>query len=234
MESKSSNTDEKFSDQEFWSEANNLIAAGTDTLSSTLAATFFYLTHNESCLEKVTREVREAFKGQDIEKVRPGTALGNCRYLRACLDESMRLTPPVPGILPRKVLRGGFEIDGYFLAEGTEIGVCAYAIHHNPTYFSKPFEYRPERFLGDNEEKMDAYAPFSLGPRGCVGKNLAYMEMMVTMARVLVMFDMKVVGTLGEGRPGGEAGRRRKGEFQVKDCFVSLKDGPMIEFKCVE
>jgi hypothetical protein len=81
---------------------------------------------------------------------------------------------------------------------------------------------------------MVAFAPFSLGRRGCIGKGMAYMKMMVTMARVLMMFDMRVVSKLGEGGLDGEVGRRRMGEFQVKDCFVSLKDGPMIEFQSVD
>jgi hypothetical protein len=57
--------------------------------------------------------------------------------------------------------------------------------------------------------------------------------MMTTMARVLKLFDIKAIVTLGEGSPDAEWGRQRKGDFQVKDCFISLKDGPMIEFKAV-
>jgi hypothetical protein len=56
--------------------------------------------------------------------------------------------------------------------------------------------------------------------------------MMTTMARVLKLFDIKVVGTLGEGTSHAEWGRQ-KGDFQVTDCFISLKDGPMIEFKAI-
>jgi cytochrome P450 len=236
MEAKNPNTDEKWTQPELWAEANNLIVAGSDTSALTLAATFFYLTHNERCLEKATREVREVFKGQDVGNAKPGPELNSCKYLRACLDEAMRLSPSVPGILPRAILPGGFEIDGQVLQEGVEVAVSIYAIHHNPKYFPEPFEYRPERWLEEGlelEVAQKAFAPFSLGPRGCIGKGMAYMEMMITMARVLKLFDMRVVGTVGEGSPDGELGRQRIGEFQVKDCFVSLKDGPMVEFKAV-
>jgi cytochrome P450 len=237
MEAKNPGTDEKWSVQELWAEANNFIVAGTDTSSLTLAATFFYLTHNLTCLKRAQREVREAFKGQDIEDVRNGVALNSCRYLRACLDETMRLTPPVPGILPRTVLPGGFEIDGHFLREGTEVGVSPYSIHHNAKYFPKPFEYRPERWLDEGEEldiAQEAYAPFSLGPRSCIGKGMAYMEMMITMARILILFDVKNVSTLGEGKSIREGGSGWKGEFQIRDCFIAFKEGPMIEFQSVD
>ncbi|KAE9377269.1 cytochrome P450 [Stipitochalara longipes BDJ] len=234
MEAKNPNTDEKWSLPELWAEANNLIVAGSDTSALTLAATFFYLTHNERALEKATREVREAFKGHNIEDVRPGTALNSCKYLRACIDEAMRLSPSVPGILPRAVMAGGIEIDGHFFQEGVEVAVGTYAIHHNAKHFPGPFEYRPERWLEEGPElevAQKAFAPFSLGPRGCIGKNMAYMEMMIVMARVLKMFDIKVVGTLGEGRPDMQTGRQRKRDFQVMDCFISMKDGPMVEFE---
>jgi cytochrome P450 len=186
--------------------------------------------------QESTERSKRSIQRTGYRKYQARGGLNSCKYLRACLDESMRLSPPVPGILPRTVLPGGFKIDGHFLAEGTEVGVCTYAIHHNKKYFSEPFEYRPERWLDDDEQLEDAqkaFSPFSLGPRGCIGKNMAYMEMMITMARVLIMFEIRLVGTLGEGESSGEVGRRRKGEFQVKDCFISLKDGPMIEFQGV-
>ena len=75
MEAKNPNTDEKWTQPELWAEANNLIVAGSDTSALTLAATFFHLTHNERCLWEAMREVREVFKGQDIENVKPGPAL---------------------------------------------------------------------------------------------------------------------------------------------------------------
>jgi cytochrome P450 len=236
MEAKNPDTDEKWSLPQLWAEANNLIVAGSDTTALTLSAAFFYLTHNEGCLEKAQREVRDAFQGQEIEDVRTGAALNSCKYLRACMDETLRMSPPVPGILPRSVLPGGFEIDGHVLHEGTEVAVGTYSIHHNPEYFPEPFEFRPERWLEEGESltvAQKAFAPFSLGPRGCIGKGMAYMEMMITMARVLKLFDLRVVGTLGEGGPDLEVGRQRKGDYQVQDCFISLKDGPLIEFNAV-
>jgi cytochrome P450 len=65
------------------------------------------------------------------------------------LDEAKRFTPPVLGILPRILLPGARVIDGHAIPEGTEIGVSAYAIHHNPAVYKDPFRYRPERCLED-------------------------------------------------------------------------------------
>ncbi|CZR61032.1 related to cytochrome P450 67 [Phialocephala subalpina] len=223
MEAKNPSTDEKLDHKELWSEASNLIVAGVDTTATTLAATFFYLTRNRYALEKAKKEVREAFEGCGVEDIKTGEKLKGCKYLRACLDESLRMTPPVPGMLPRTVLPGGIEIDNYQIPAGVEVGVAAYAIHHNERYYEDSFTYRPERWLEDEKGMGEAFAPFSHGPRACIGKNMAYMEMMNTMARVLWLFDMRGVGELGES---GE----RKGEFEVRDCFICDKDGPMVEF----
>jgi cytochrome P450 len=99
-------TGSKYSAQELWAEANVLIVAGSDTSTNVMAATFFYLLHNTRALEKATKEAREAFAGDDVEAIRSGPLLNGCHYLRACLDESMRFSPAVPGMLPRTVLPG--------------------------------------------------------------------------------------------------------------------------------
>jgi hypothetical protein len=54
---------------------------------------------------------------------------------------------------------------------------------------------------------------------------------MTTVARTIWLFDMKLAGWLGEGLPDAlEWGRNRKEEYQLKDAFVSRKEGPLVEF----
>ena len=80
-----------------------------------------------------------------------------------------------------------------------------------------------------------AFCPFSVGPRGCVGKGMAYKELMVVVARLVFMFEMRIAegSTLGEGNPalGEESLRHRRGEFQGLDKFVLQADGPLVQFK---
>ena len=224
-----------FKPAELWGESNLLIIAGSDTTSTALAATFFYLVHNPHTLDKLTAEVRAAFS--DVEDVRSGPTLSSLHYLRACIDEAMRLSPSVGGILPRQVLPGGMEIDGHGIPSGTVVGVPHYAIHHNAAYYPEPFAYNPSRWLaGSNTLALaqSAYCPFSIGPRGCIGKGMAYVEMTTALARAVYLFDMRLAprSTLGEGsQEGAEWGRHRKGEFQLKDTFTSMKDGPLVEFR---
>jgi cytochrome P450 len=240
LNAKDPETGKGFSMDELWGESNLLIIAGSDTTSTAMAATFFYLTHNETALQKLCREIRETF--DDVEEIVSGSKLSACTYLRACIDESMRMTPPVAGALPRQVLPGGIDIDGHHLPEGVDVGVPHYAIHHNADYYPRPFDYMPERWLADSDvnplhtklsDAHAAFCAFSIGPRGCIGKGLAYVELTITIARVLFLYDLRLAPgtTLGAGGKDLEVGRTRATEYQIEDRFASMKDGPILQFR---
>lgn len=173
-------TGKGFSTAELWGESNLLIIAGSDTTSTALTGAFFYLLHNPTALAKLTTEVRAAFA--DVEEIRHGPALSSLPYLRACLDEAMRMSPPVPGVLPREVLPGGMEIDGLAVPAGTVVGTPHYVLHHNETYYPNSFQYKPERWIAGSEPGVDdksvaaahaAFCAFSIGSRGCIGKGMS-------------------------------------------------------------
>ncbi len=114
-------------------------------------------------------------------------------------------------------------------------------------YFPEPFAFRPGRWIergqggaeGTAESvkgAREAFCPFSVGPRGCVGRGMAYLELAVALARVVWLFDFRLASGgggvgLGEGRPDAGWGRRRRDEYQLFDAFVAVKDGPLVEFR---
>lgn len=240
-------TGQGFSTPELWGESNLLIIAGSDTTSTAMAATVFYLSRNPAALAKVTEEVRSKFR--DVEEIRQGPILNSCTYLRACVDEAMRLSPSVGGITPREVMAGGTTIDGVFVPKGVVVGVPHYAIHHNAAYYPDPFSFVPERWIsgsklpssgrlvGDTDAVVaqSAFCPFSVGPRGCIGKGLAYAEMSTTLARMLWLYDLRrakdVLDPAEGGKPGAERGREKKNEMQLVDTFTSWKEGVMVDFR---
>lgn len=106
---------------------------GGDTTATALSATLFYLSRNSECYTKLATEIRTAFrKGAEIS----GKGLAGCQYLRACIDESLRMSPPTPGTLwrhlaPEEEGRGPFVVDGHVIPKGTKVGVNTYSLHHN-------------------------------------------------------------------------------------------------------
>ncbi|PGH09797.1 hypothetical protein GX51_00484 [Blastomyces parvus] len=238
-------TGKGFTTKELYSESSVLIAAGSDTTSITISAILFHLSRNPDALNKLTSIIRSTFSSLDEIKAK---ALNNIPYLRACLDEGMRLSPVVPAYLPRQVLPGGLTIDKDHFPAGTVVNTPPYTINHNEEYYPDPFSYRPERWIvdpnvadGDISSASNvalvrsAFTTFLLGPRGCAGKRLAYLELGHAFARLLFSYDMRISPTneaLGAGSPNHEhEGRRRPGEYQLEDFFLVERDGPMLEFK---
>ena len=79
-----------------------------------------------STLDRLRKEVDSPFSL--IEDIVVGPQLNSCVYLRACLDETLRLNPPFGGVLPREILNDGAIIDGNFYPAGTDIGTSLYAL----------------------------------------------------------------------------------------------------------
>ena len=132
------------------------------------------------------------------------------------------------GVFWREILPGGALINGTHMPAGYDVGTGIYAVHHNPLYYPKPFVYDPSRWLIDPEDPSSerrvnlarsAFIPFSHGPRACVARPLAYLEMTLAVARVLWAADMRAVGgeegKVGEGHPSLGWGRHRVEEYQL-------------------
>ncbi|KAH9908391.1 cytochrome P450 [Xylariomycetidae sp. FL2044] len=223
-----------------WSEALFLFPAAGDTTTTTMSALFFYLSRNPNVYSKLADEIRSTFETEG--EIRSGSKLASCRYLRACIDETLRMSPPATGTLwrelyPDQKARGPFVVDGTVVPPGTQVGVCIYSLHHNEEYFPEPFVFRPERWLDQDtlSRSYSAFAAFSVGARGCAGKPMAYLEASLVMAKTLWHFDFAVapgkLGELGAGVPGKTNGRHRPSEFQLFDTFGSRHDGPNLVFK---
>ncbi|CAG8951558.1 hypothetical protein HYFRA_00007474 [Hymenoscyphus fraxineus] len=165
-------------------------------------------------------------------------------YLRACIDETMRLSPSGPSELPRQVLKGGTIINGDFYPEGTIVGASGWATGHNEGVYGDAEVFRPERWIPDEgtgvtQEEVNIlranFHPFAKGPGYCPGKNIAILELSITIARMLHRLEVRKPPTgensLGEGNPNGGWGKRNKNIFQIQDSYISVRNGPMVQFK---
>jgi len=182
------------------------IVAGSETTANLLSGLIARLIWNPDKLQKLVEEIRTTFKSESEIK---SEAVSQMPYLMAVIEEALRVHPPVPAGLLRTVPQGGAFIDGNWVAEGTSVAVCSWAAGHNPDNFKDCDKFIPERYLKEYQEEYEtdikkSVQPFSLGPRGCIGRHLSYMEMKVILARLLWNFDIESVDGAWKWNPEGE------------------------------
>ncbi|KAI1858055.1 uncharacterized protein JN550_012877 [Neoarthrinium moseri] len=228
---------DQLSQEDIWSEAAVFLIGGGDTVATAMTALFFYMARNRECYRKLAEEIRSSFKMRT--QIKGGAKLTSCKYLRACIDECLRMSPPLASTLWREQRSqdsGNIVVDGHMIPRGTRVGVNTYSLHHNPTYFPEPFKFWPERWLASRDENRtsrEAFAPFSTGSRGCAGKAMAYLEISLVMATTLWDFDFEEAPVKGamEGGIYQRFSYQTSPEFQLHDVFVSSHDGPYLIFR---
>ncbi|KAI1325102.1 cytochrome P450 [Xylariaceae sp. FL0255] len=243
------NPEDSITLSEIWSEAGLFFPAGGESISTATSSLFFYLSRNPDSYHKLRDEVRKTFDNSN--EICGGPKLTGCEYLRACIDEAMRLAPPAPGTLWRERASSDdrsrpFTIDGHAIPEGTIFGVNTYALHHDEHYFPQPFSFKPERWLSSHTPESEikvmrtAFAPFSQGYRGCAGKAMAYLEASLIIAKTIWHFDFSTatgdLGKIGGGTGLGCElnGREREDEFQLDDILTAAHRGPYLMFQLRE
>lgn len=85
-----------------------------------MSAIFFYLAHHPEVYAKLANEIRDSFS--ELTQIRPGPNLMSCSYLSACITETMRVSPPVPGIPWREVESEGVLLNGEQIPPGYDVG----------------------------------------------------------------------------------------------------------------
>ncbi|WYZ38043.1 hypothetical protein EsH8_II_001549 [Colletotrichum jinshuiense] len=154
--------------------ASAFIVAGSGTTATALSGITFYLCSNPEKYEKLMREIRDTFEDEGEITM---TSTGDLRYLKAVIEEGLRVYPPSPSTLPRFVPSAGEEIDGKWVPGGTAVGVHQLSAGYSQLNWKRANEFIPERWLAGNTESeftkddKSASQPFSFGPRNCVGKR---------------------------------------------------------------
>ncbi|KAF2718171.1 cytochrome P450 [Polychaeton citri CBS 116435] len=209
-----------------------LIAAGSDAIRLTVAATVFYWLKNPAVFEKAKQEIYSlARSSDDISDAK----LSSMKYLRACIDETMRLCPPKASSLPREVLKDGITIDGIYVPKGMTVGTSVYALHHDPEIYPEPYAFRPERWLQPSPDRrmQAAFCPFLKGPRACPGKTVAYFAMQLALFHLVLQYDIRAAP--GKPTGGGHSGpgflRERDDEYQFNDWIIGFSEGPNVQLK---
>lgn len=186
------------------------VIAGSDTTATTFSALFYYLLRDPQKFDRLRDEVDKYFPREEGEPLR-FTKMVNMPYLNACINEALRLMPPLPSGSQRCTTAesGGKMVGPYFIPEGNQIFNHLYTLQRNPLHFSPhPDAFIPERWLPSSERtnafpsttnddfilNHAAFIPFSYGPANCAGKNLALLELRVITCFIVQKFELKSTG----------------------------------------
>lgn len=175
---------------EIMSETSVLMNAGSDTTTAALTGTIYLLAKHPHVLAKLRSELDPVMGNSDVPSY---DSVASLPYLRACIEESLRVRPASTMGLPRIVPEGGRTIAGKFIEEGVTVSVPTYTLLRNEEAFEQPTEFIPDRWINGDKERMGkAHLPFSTGPRACIGRNIAYFEQIIVIATLAHCFDFEL------------------------------------------
>ncbi|KAI1191710.1 cytochrome P450 [Nemania serpens] len=163
--------------------------AGSESTSFVTSWVIHLLTLYPQHLRRCVEEVRSQFPLEHT------VGFDECRkhlpFLEACIYETLRYSPITSGFLPRINMKDGATIQGYYIPPGTEVAINLHGAHVNKDVWERPYDYDPNRFMDNDEAKRNVFA-FSYGHRNCIGRNLAWVEMMVILANILKDYDISL------------------------------------------
>ncbi|KAH7316925.1 cytochrome P450 CYP5280A1P [Stachybotrys elegans] len=173
-------------------EVHQIVNGGGDGPAISLINTIYYLVKHPESMRKLREELDEALSPENV--VAPWSKMKKLPYLRACIDESMRLSPPVATDLLRKTPSDrSYMVAGELIPPDTNVSISAYTAHRDPEYFPDPEAWKPERWLMNGDEKLRnmlaIYNPFSAGGRACIGRHEATLMQVVCIGTLIYRYD---------------------------------------------
>ncbi|KAI8657944.1 hypothetical protein NCS57_01174500 [Fusarium keratoplasticum] len=169
-------------------EAFGICTAAADTTGNAMSMAAFHVVTNPTIYDTIKKELQEAFPDPDARL--SSSELEKLPYLTGVIKEGQRLSYGVLSRLPRVVPKGGVELEGYYLPEGTVTSMSAWMMHHNSEAFPNPEVFDPTRWTDPStfHERDKCLVPFSRGRRMCIGHDLAWCELYVTLGTLFRRF----------------------------------------------
>ncbi|XP_038659047.1 1,25-dihydroxyvitamin D(3) 24-hydroxylase, mitochondrial isoform X1 [Scyliorhinus canicula] len=179
----------ELSRKELYAVITELQIGGVETTANSLLWAIFNLSRNPKAQDKLNEEIRhvlskdQAPTADDIKKM---------PYLKACLKESMRITPSVP--FTSRTLDEETVLGDYLLPKGTILMINSHVLGWNEDYFDEGMQFKPERWLQDKHTiNPFAHVPFGVGKRMCIGRRLAELQLQLALCWLVARY--KIVAT---------------------------------------
>ena len=203
-------TGEKLGREELTAEALTQLIAGSDTTSNTMCAILNWVVRTPGVQHNLQRELDRAIpknvRVPEFNQVKDLTYLDYVikETLRIHSTSSLGLPRLTPQATPQQPNPPNIELLGYSFPPGTALSVPAYTIHHSKEIWGPDAdEYVPERWSPDRvtELQKSAFIPFSTGPRACVGRNVAEMELAIMVSTIFKNYEFVLEGPEKDGVP---------------------------------
>ncbi|GAP87822.2 putative cytochrome P450 4V3 [Rosellinia necatrix] len=218
--------------------------AGHDTTSSTICFMAKLLHDNPKCLAKLRQEHDDVFGPDPDEAARILAAsphlLSALPYTLGVIKETLRLYPQAATI--REAPHGFCLTDNsstQYPVGGFGLWLSAPSIHYNPHHWPRAEEFLPERWVVSDGDPLhppqNAFVPFSLGPRTCIGIELAMMELKLVSVLIFRTFDIREAWEEWDEQRGSKATPSHvvNGErlYRVGISTVHPKDGMPVNIR---
>lgn len=202
----------------------SFILAGRDTTSSLLTWFFWLLSSRPNVVDKILQELEQIRKIDSDSDTYSFDELREMQYLHAAISEGLRMYPPVP-VDTKLCENDDVWPDGTVIKKGWFATYNAYAMGRMESIWGKDcLEYRPERWLDENgmckQESTFKFPVFHAGPRICLGKDMAFIQMKSIAASVIKRFEFKAVNLKEDAIPE-----------HVLSLTLRMKDGLYVSVK---
>ncbi|EME46239.1 hypothetical protein DOTSEDRAFT_148279 [Dothistroma septosporum NZE10] len=185
-----------------------IVVAGSDTTSATLTYLFYHLAKDPSQVHKLRAELRPLTLGDWSDK-----DIQHAEHLNGLINETLRLHPPVPSGVSRKTPPEGVQLGDVHIPGNISFVTPLYPMGRDDRIYPEADSFVPERWYSKPNmvKHPDAFAPFSMGPFNCIGRNLARMELRTLTSQLLLKYDV----ALAPGEDGTRILTKTKDHFTV-------------------
>ncbi|XP_077488553.1 cytochrome P450 3A4-like [Amblyomma americanum] len=165
------------------------MAGGFETTATTLSFVLYEMARHpeeqERAFEEIMSRTTESSGKLDYDHVQ------KLKRLDMVISECLRLYPPIV-LFTARVCSKDVMLGGYTVPAGAHVILPTWHVHRRPDLWPEPHRFMPERFAVDREQRerrhTAAYVPFGLGPRECIGRRFALLELKTVLAKLVSQF----------------------------------------------
>lgn len=183
-----SNEGKRMSDDELFDEVRTLFVAANDTSAKVLTWALYNLSQNPDAKAKCLSEINTVLDGKFPEY----HDYQELKYIRMCINETMRLYPPLWMITRTPI--NDFFLDDYLIKKDSSIFMVPLFFQKDERYYANPESFIPERWTDEERKKRPrlSFVPFGAGPRYCIGESFAMFHLVIILSAILQKFDFKL------------------------------------------